>query len=219
MEYCAGGRACRILGILYYFVLGEDKGSMASEKPLGKKFFALALAAILLGGLGNALLDVANIAIKSPFFLDSIFTAATGAIFGPLAGVLCGLSTHLFLEAFHGWDGTWIPFVVCNMATGLIVGLMARRRRLGLVLNLLITSFLVAMANAILGGMVDYYFFKGVTTHPSDYLVTGLLLAGQSLLGAAFWARIPINLVDKGLAVAIAFLARHQWEKRIGPRA
>jgi len=184
-----------------------------STDTRNKNALLWAAGAIILGSLANALLDVGNIAIKSPFFFDSILTAVSGAVFGPLAGVLRGLATHLWLEAFHGWDGTWIPFVVCNMATGLIVGFMARSRRLNTVLKILLGSFFVAIANAILGGMVDFYFFKGVTTHPSDYLVTGLVLAGQSLFSAAFWARIPINLIDKGIAVVIAFAAKAAFER------
>jgi energy-coupling factor transport system substrate-specific component len=191
---------------------------MASSVRGYKNVLLPAAGAILAGGLLNALMGMGNIAIKSPFFFDSIFTAACGAVFGPAAGALCGLTTHLWLEALHGWDGTWIPFVVCNIATGLIVGFMARGRRLNVILNVLLCAFLVAMANAVLGGMVDFYFFRGVTTHPSDYLVTGLLLAGQSLFSAAFWARIPLNLIDKGIAVSLAFLAKRYYDRRASAR-
>ncbi len=190
---------------------------MAFPKATSKNALLWAAGAIAAGGLVNALMAICNIALKSPFFFDSILTAACGAVFGPLAGALCGLSTHVWLEALHGWDGSWIPFVVCNMATGIITGYMARGRRLGLVLNVLVCSFLVALANAVLGGMVDFYFFGGVTTHPSDYIVTGLVLAGQSLVGAAFWARIPLNLIDKGIAVAFAFGAYALVDRRSGP--
>ncbi len=38
-----------------------------------------------------------------------------------------------------------------------------------------------------------------------DYLVTGLVAAGQSILSASFWARIPANLFDKTIAVLAAY--------------
>jgi energy-coupling factor transport system substrate-specific component len=186
-----------------------------------QKDFLIAAAAILAGSLANALLDVANIRIGSPFFFDSIFTAISGALFGPLAGALCGLSTHIWLEAFHGWDGSWILFVPCNMATGLIVGLFAKRGRLSTVTAAIACTVSVALANAVLGALIAYIFFGSVTTHPSDDLVTSFLLAGQSLFGASFWARIPVNLVDKGLAVTLAFIAARfiPWAEERAPRS
>jgi energy-coupling factor transport system substrate-specific component len=185
-----------------------------SSRQRKKKGILVAAAAILLGGLANALLDIANIKIGSPFFFDSIFTALSGALFGPLAGALCGLSTHIYLEALHGWDGTWILFVPCNMATGLIVGFFARRGHFETIAAAITCAVSVTLANAVLGALIAYLFFGSITSHPSDDLVTSFLLAGQSLFGASFWARIPVNLVDKSIAVAIAFIAARRRSRR-----
>jgi hypothetical protein len=44
-------------------------------------------------------------------------------------------------------------------------------------------------------------------------------MGGQKLLDAAFWARIPVNLVDKGIAVGAAFVVYRVWRRPISSRA
>ena len=174
----------------------------------------LVLGVSILGGLLNALLSAANMAIESPFFFDSIFTAIVAVLFGPLAGMATALVSHGFMEFFHDFSGQFMPIVVCNIATGLIVGLCARSDSLRSPVGAALATLLVTLANAVLGAVVAYYLFGGVTGHASDYLVTGLIIAGQSLFSASFWARVPANLIDKGLAVAAAYLIARVWITR-----
>ena len=72
----------------------------------------------------------------------------------------------------------------------------------------------VTIANAILGTIVASYVFGGVTGHASDYLVKGFVLAGQNMIQASFWARIPSNLVDKTIAVLPAFILLRAFCKK-----
>ena len=181
-------------------------------RGLERLLFVLGVS--LLGGLLNALLSVANMAIASPFFFDSIFTAVVAALFGPLAGMATALISHGFMELFHNWNGQFMPFVVCNLATGLIVGLFARSGGLRRPFGAALAAVAVTLANALFGAIVAYYVFGGVTGHASDYLVTGFIIAGQSLFSASFWARVPANLIDKGLAVAAASVAFRVWASR-----
>jgi energy-coupling factor transport system substrate-specific component len=169
-------------------------------------FLILGLA--LLGGLCNALLGIANAAVDSPFFFDSIFTATAGALWGPWAGLLCAFATHFFIVAFHGWGIEWWYFLPCGMATGAIVGAFGKIRGAKDVTAIILCAISVTLANSLLGAIIAVYAYGGITAHPSDYIVTGLILAGQSILGASFWARIPINLIDKGIAVILAFVAK-----------
>lgn len=187
-------------------------GATKKEK-LPKPGYALVLV-VLGGALANALLSALNMALSSPFFFDSIFTAMAAALFGPLAGVTCAIFTHLFMELLHGFSGAFLPFVVCNMATGLIVGLFARAGRFAIPVYALVATLLVTLANSVLGAIVATFLFGGITGHASDFLVTGFLLAGQSLASAAFWARIPSNLIDKGIAIGFAAVAVQVAAKR-----
>jgi energy-coupling factor transport system substrate-specific component len=172
---------------------------------------------ILAASFGNAAASMANMAIASPFFFDSVFTAICGALLGPIAGLSCGLVSHLFMELFHGWNGMFIPFAPCNMATGFIVGLFARGGRFSTLSEAMLCSLLVSLANAVIGALVAYFLFGGIASHASDYLVTGLLLAGLSRFLASFLARIPVNLIDKGIAVSAAFFIARNRRKLVPP--
>jgi energy-coupling factor transport system substrate-specific component len=108
--------------------------------------------------------------------------------------------------AFQGAGGTALPFVFCGFATALIVGSMARTGHLATTLDLVLAIVAVTLANAVIGSLTATFVFGGITLHSSDFLMTGLLMGGQQLLEAAFWARIPLNLIDKGIAVGVAFL-------------
>jgi energy-coupling factor transport system substrate-specific component len=188
-------------------------GSMASSFARDKNRPLIIVGVILLGGLFNCLLSLANVAVGSPFFFDSIFTALVGAVWGPLAGVICAIVTHGFLIAVHRWDITWIYFLPCSMATGAITGAFAKRRVSKDIRSIILCSVSVTLANSLLGAIIAAFAYGGITTHPSDYIVTGLILAGQSFLAASFWARIPLNLIDKTIAVVIAFAARRYFRE------
>jgi len=178
---------------------------MAPERIVNKPKTALMLLVAVAGGLLNCLASMANMAVGSPLFLDSIATAACGLLFGPWLGLLCGLSTHAFLVILHGGVLEWAYFLPCSLATGLIAGLFGRKRPAVSLLRVLLCIVSVALANAVIAAPIAALAYGGITVHASDYLVAGLILAGQSILSAAFWARIPINLIDKGIAVAVAF--------------
>lgn len=188
---------------------------MMLRKILAERPAWLVPVLVVLGSLLNAATSWLNMGLGSPLFFDSIFTAIVAALVGPLAGIATGLGSHLFMEAFHGFGGAFLPFALCNMATGLIVGLFARKDGLRGVLGPLLCALAVTLANAVIGGMVAFFVFGGKTAHASDDLVTALILAGQSLFQAVFWARIPANLVDKAIAVLAAVLFRLAL---VGPR-
>jgi len=164
----------------------------------------------LIGALMNVGLNAANRLIPSPLFVDSILTAVVSALAGWGPGLLTALETQLGMEvglALIGAGGTALPFVFCGFATATVVALMARAGRFRTAFHLVVATVAVTLLNAVIGAFTALYVFGGITLHTSDFLVTGLLLGGQTLQEAAFWVRIPLNLVDKGLAVGLAFVA------------
>lgn len=174
-------------------------------------------AAILVAGLCNALFVIANDRLFVPFFLDSIFTACAAALLGWLPGVIVGAWTNLAYEIIARFPMTNLPFAVCNMATGLIVGLMADTGRFRTALQLLIAILLVTAANSLLGAVIVTFMYGGITGSAAvDYIVVGLLAAGRKIFSAAFLARIPVNLVDKGIAVGAAYALAHWLFRRYG---
>lgn len=191
---------------------------MTSIALLNNKRRAIVCSAIVTGGLLNCLGSLANVAIGSPLFFDSIFTAAAGALWGPWAGIFCAVVTHIFLVIVHNWDKAWMYFLPCSMATGVITGWFSRIRRFNSAFDVIGCSILVTFANSLLGAIIGLYAYGGVTTHPSDYLITGLVLVGQSILAASFWARIPLNLIDKVIALTMAYGIARSSTKLMGKR-
>jgi energy-coupling factor transport system substrate-specific component len=161
-----------------------------------------------LAALGNVLLNDLNRSLESPLFFDSIFTAVTAALLGPWSGLVTALLSSAGMEVvvgLSGAPGTAFPFVGCEIATALVVAGAVKIGSFRTVADLVLVTVAVTLANAIVGSFTATLVFGGITLHGSDVLVTGLLLGGQKLLEAAFWVRIPLNLVDKSLAVGLAF--------------
>jgi energy-coupling factor transport system substrate-specific component len=156
----------------------------------------------------NTGLTIVNSAFNLPFFLDSIGTAIAAAVVALPIGIAVAIATNLLQEVVHGGGGTNWPFALCGIATVLIVHGFVKAGRFATIGDAILASLLVAFANAVLGGIIATFVFGGLTGVGLDYLVTGLVAAGQSLVSAAFWARVPTNLFDKALAVFAAYALR-----------
>jgi len=167
--------------------------------------FFLLLPVVLCTGLNLLFSLLNNAVLRSPLFLDSIFTAAAGALYGPWTGLATGLVTNLAMEPVYGMTGFYWPFAVCNMATGLIVGLAVRRRLFSSGYQVTLIILGVTLANSLLGALVSQLIYRGDTGVPVDYIVSAFTEMGQSLISASFWARIPTNLVDKMISVYAAY--------------
>jgi energy-coupling factor transport system substrate-specific component len=186
--------------------------SLAQSRP-----FWFVAASVLAAGILNTLLVVVNTRVFLPFFFDSIFTACAGALFGWLPGLLAGVWTNLACELIFGFPMTILPFALCNMSTGLIIGVMAGTGHFRSGVHALIAVVLVTASNSLLGALIATYLYGGITGSAAvDYVVIGLLSTGRTVLSSTFLARIPANLVDKGIAVFAAFILLGFLSRRFG---
>jgi energy-coupling factor transport system substrate-specific component len=171
---------------------------------------------ILAASVGNTVLNVVDRLLGLPFFFDSLFTAVGAGVLGWIPGLLIATLTQLLISVTllfieqQQW-GLALPFVLCQFETVLVIGLMVRFGSLRTILSLIVAIFAVALGNSVLGSMIATFLYGGITLHGADFLVAGLLMGGQSLFEAAFWARVPINLVDKAIAVVLAYFAVQRW--------
>lgn len=176
--------------------------STIKKKPV----WLLLSVSLIIGPFANASLNILSNLLRLPFFFDSIATAVTAAVFGPLAGIITGFGTNWVIELYSGFPMTHYPFAICGMATGLIVGLAAKRDRFTTIQSFFIVLLLVTVANSVLGSLIATFLFGGITETNLDFLVTGIVVAGRSIFSAAFLARLPANLIDKGIALGAAFV-------------
>jgi energy-coupling factor transport system substrate-specific component len=131
--------------------------------------------------------------------------------------VLFQSSHSIFSELIFGFSMTILPFAICNMSTGLIVGVMAGKGLFRSSMHALLAVVLVTASNSLLGALIATYWYGGITGGAAvDYVVVGLLATGRTVLSAAFLARIPVNLVDKGIAVFTAFILLGYLSRRFG---
>ncbi|MDC7219560.1 MAG: ECF transporter S component [Spirochaetales bacterium] len=155
--------------------------------------------------------------LHAPIFMDSIFTAIVAALYGPVPGMITGLLTNVENEFIMGFPGIHWPFGFCNLATGLIVGIMARKGETFIFgWNSTMTILLVTVANSILGTLIAMLLFSGNTEVSLDFIISTLTELGQTLFAANFWSRILTNLIDKMIAVYAAFGTKALLEKDTG---
>lgn len=174
---------------------------------IGQNRFFVAVALVVCAVLNTAVERI-NIPLRLPFFFDSVFTAVAGALFGVIPGILTGLATNLMMELGYGMPDLYWQWALCNMATGGIVGLAVGLKRFESIGDLLLAILAVALANALLGTIIATLVFGGLTTgNTIDSIVLGFMATGRSIASSAFLGRIVSNLVDKSIAVGIAFAA------------
>ncbi|MDR1899987.1 MAG: hypothetical protein LBQ55_08275 [Treponema sp.] len=143
--------------------------------------------------------------LQLPLFMDSIGTAIIAAIMGPFIGAVSGVLYNI-IASIIGGNMVASLFGICNIATAFIVGFMAQGGKFKTVVHAIIATVAVALANAILGAPIAIVVYGGIQGSGVDVAVAGLLALGNDILSAAFIARVPINLADKGIAVFVAWL-------------
>lgn len=143
--------------------------------------------------------------LQLPLFLDSIGTAIISAIMGPFVGAVSGVLFNIIAAILNGNLMNSL-FGLCNLATAFIVGFMVRFGKFKTVVHVVIATVAVALANAIMGAPIAVVVYGGIQGSGIDLATAGFLALGRDILSAAFLARVPINLVDKGIAVIIAWL-------------
>ena len=137
----------------------------------------------------------------SYLFLDTIGTFIAAALFGIRWGVLVGVVTNVVIALTFRPQAIW--FVVVQIAVGVVVGAVSRRRGYT-VTSAPIAAAILAVVVPLLSTIVVVAVFKGAHGNPVDDAVAGLQAAGNSLFSAAFWPRAGLELVDKAVTAAIA---------------
>ncbi len=173
----------------------------------GFRKYKILLYALLLG-IGDAAIGVINTHIIGlPLFMDTIGTLISTAVFGLWPGIVSAITTHLFTELLRGITEAnfSLPWILCSSSSVITLALLIRYRLFENFFHAVLATILITLVNSISGAFVATFFFSGITIHPVDYITTAFLSVGHSFFTSAFWARIPINMIDKGIAVFITF--------------
>lgn len=174
-------------------------------------WFSIAVA-LVAGGI-NALFGTVVHLLQLPLYLDSIFTVIVTLHLGLIPGAITAVVTNTILAAT---DQVLFPLVCCNLLTALVTWIFVRQNWTTSTGGYVWLGIVLAFVNGIVGSLITYLIFSGVTAvHGIDRLVMGLVVTGQSVLTAVFWAGMITNLLDKLLSALIAFVTRDRIEKLI----
>lgn len=169
----------------------------------------LGVAINYVGGLLNG-------ALGGPLYLDSIGTAVVAAVMGPWVGAISGLLYNV-VSALMGGNMVSALFGICNIGTGLIVGYMTKWGFFEKWWQVLIVAnVLVSFWNAATGSPIASVVYGGVDgSAGTSVSIAALQAIGADLVTAGFIARMPINLIDKGIAVLIAWIVYKRLPENI----
>lgn len=144
--------------------------------------------------------------LSLPIYLDSIGTIVVAAIMGPWIGAASGILYNIISSLISGNIMASL-FGLCNLGSGLIVGYMARYKKFSKVWHVAVAIVSVSLWNALLGTPIAMVVNGGVDGNAgTNLLIAGMRAFGTDLASAAFVARIPANLLDKGIACVIAWI-------------
>ena len=171
---------------------------------------------IPLGVAINYVGGLLNSALGGPLYLDSIGTAVVAAVMGPWVGAISGLLFNV-VSALMGGNMMSALFGICNIGTGLIVGYMTKWGFFEKWWQVLIVAnILVSFWNAATGSPIASVVYGGVDgSAGTSVSIAALQAIGADLVTAGFIARMPINLIDKGIAVLIAWIVYKRLPENI----
>ena len=125
---------------------------------------------------------------------------------GPWIGATSGILYNIISSLVRG-NVMASLFALCNLGSGLIVGYMARYGKYKKAWHVAVATVLVSLWNAIVAAPIAMVVYGGIDGNVgTNLMIVGLQALGNDLMGAAFLARIPANLVDKGIACVIAWI-------------
>lgn len=175
------------------------------DTRFNKKKIPIFVIAIISAILLNGVFSLISSKLSLPFFLDSIFTVLITVVFGLWPGLITGLLSNFFFEVIKGYPGYLYPFAIVNTLTALVTYLHIRYGDFNKASDALWTIISLSLSNAVVGAIIVSIVFDGITNEPVDSIVRAVVATGQSIFTSAFLGRILINIVDKGIAVLIAF--------------
>ncbi len=170
----------------------------------------------LAAGVLNLLFCSAAIALKLPLFMDTLFTVAASC-FGWAGGIVAAVSFHVIKFAVHGQTSPqYLPnmvFFLCSLTVVICVRLMLFRKSAAGTserggsnpLRLLILGIVLALAISFEGGL----FYAAIISrtkhilenHAVNMLLYPLMTQNVPMPASSTLISIPVNLVDKTLAV------------------
>ena len=142
----------------------------------------------------NIVLGIITSALGIPLYLDTLGTVLSAAILGPIPGIIVGALSNIITGLIYSVSD--IPFCLVNMAVGLVVGLVAKKGKFGIIPAIL-TGLALSFICPAIGTPIGIYVYGGLNGSFSDVLVMSLVEGGKTIFQASFLRNVGSNLIDK----------------------
>jgi energy-coupling factor transport system substrate-specific component len=174
----------------------REENKMKNRKVYVTTFCGVAVAM-------NIVLGIITSALGIPLYLDTLGTVLSAAILGPVPGIIVGALSNIITGLIYSVSD--IPFCLVNMAVGLIVGLVAKKWKFGIV-PAIITGVALSFICPAIGTPIGIYVYGGLNGSVSDMLVMSLVQGGKTIFQASFLRNVASNLIDKIGTCVIGYL-------------
>ena len=164
-------------------------------------WFQLALG--LLCGLLNMFGSKMAEGLSLPIFNDTLFTVLA-SFFGWTAGITSALGYHILFCLFIQKGFSGFLFVICSLSMVLIVRFYIKNKDKLSLIDFVFMIFISALVISFEGGLIFVFVFNHFDFKETVEVnkITYILIRQQIPLLVSSWlSRIPVNLLDKTLAV------------------
>ena len=127
----------------------------------------------------NMVLGFVGASMKLPFYLDTIGTFLTAAVFGPFYGAVVGGLTNIISALILGPKD--IPFALVSIAIGLIVGFVVKGRKNYDLKTAIICGLVCGVVAPLIGTPIGIAVYGGLTGTVGDVLFLFLKQSGTSI--------------------------------------
>lgn len=143
--------------------------------------------------------------LKLPIFLDVIGTVLMAMLAGPWPAAVTGILTNLCMGITD--NPTLIPFAITSAACGIAAGLFARKKWFSAQKwKLIIIVLVLDLVTICTASPITIFAFGGVSGNGGQSVaIAGLLASGANVIAAVVGTDFWINLIDRALAMVIAF--------------
>jgi hypothetical protein len=151
----------------------------------------------------NILVSYTAQTLHWPFFMDMIFVYA-GSFFGLPCGLIVGLGHSIWTIFFHNNFFYFLYGICCVTGTLLTKALVTRHEDFSLI-RLSLLFFLSTVIISFEGSIIYSFFFAERVGDNENttimFLTYTLIMQNLGVQMSAFLARLPVNLIDKAIAV------------------
>ena len=152
-------------------------------------------------------------ALKLPLFLDMIGTIVIACLSGPWVAALCGLLTNIFLALVA--NPVYLPYAAVSVLCGLVTGYMVKAGLFKKIWGVILTWLACTLTNVIVASTITILVFGGATGVTGTSVLTATLIAAtKDIVTSVLSSSMLENLVDKGIAFAIAYVLVKKIPKR-----